>query len=135
MTAGCAVGKTCNGQETIRVRNTIFQGQKVYFNPEEDTCFAWYDDESSPPMPADPFDVERSLVTGVRFGNVTPCPGGDNLCDVPSGLADTSIDRFDPVPRAGSPVVDAGLVEGAPADDITGQPRDGRPDIGACERR
>jgi hypothetical protein len=54
-------------------------GQKVFWDPQTDSCFAWYADESSPPMPANPFDVQHSLVTGA--------------------------------------------------------PRDGRPDIGACERR
>jgi hypothetical protein len=135
MIAGCALDKTCTGTEAVRVSNTIFQGQKVFFSPDQDACFAWYDDESSPPMPANPFLVESSLVTGARFGNVTPCPGSGNLCDVPSGLADTSIDHFDPMPRADSPAIDAGLTGEAPSDDFTGQPRDGRPDIGAYELR
>ncbi|MBP1706018.1 MAG: hypothetical protein H6Q36_1757 [Chloroflexi bacterium] len=135
MVAGCALDKACTGEETIRVRNTVFQGQKVFWDQTTDTCFAWYDDESSLPLPTNPFDVQHSLITGARFGNTTPCPGGNNLCDVPSGLTNTSIDDFDPLPLADSPAVDSGIVEGAPADDLTGQPRDGKPDMGAYERR
>ena len=45
VTTECALDKTCNGSEQILMRNIIFQGQKVFFNPDEDTCFAWYDDE------------------------------------------------------------------------------------------
>jgi hypothetical protein len=135
MIAECALDQKCNGSEKILMDNTIFQGQKVFFNPEEDTCFAWYDDESSPPMPANPFVVEYSLITGARFGNVTPCPGTHNLCEGSSGLTDIRIDHFDPIPQAGSPVIDAGLAEEAPSDDFTGQPRDNTPDIGAYEWR
>ncbi len=38
-------------------------------------------------------------------------------------------------PGRGSPVVDAASVEDMPRDDITGQPRDGAPDVGAYEVR
>jgi len=134
MTAGCALGKECTGEETVRVSNSIFQGQRA-FQEDEDVAFAWYDDESTPPIPADPFVVVNSLITGVRFGNVTPCPGTGNLCGVASGLTDPSIEHFDPMPRPDSPAVDAALASEAAPDDITGQPRDSRPDIGACERR
>jgi hypothetical protein len=79
--------------------------------------------------------VEGSLITGARFGNVTPCPGPNNLCDVASGLTDPSIDHFDPMPLADSLAVDAARAADAPSDDFTGRPRDGRPDIGAYERR
>jgi len=135
MIAGCALGKECKGKETVRVNNTLFQGQKVFWNSDEDVVFAWYDDESSPPMAKNPFVVQGSLITGARFGNVTPCPGTGNLCDVASGLTDPSIEHFDPMPRADSPAVDAGLAAEAPPDDFTGQPRDSHPDIGAYERR
>jgi len=118
----------------VLMRNVLFQGQKIFFNPEEDTCFAWYDDESSPPMPANPFVVDYSLITGVRFGNVTPCPGPHSLCDVLSGLMNMGIDAFDAHLLPGSPATNAGTVDGAPADDFAGHPRDANPDIGAYER-
>ena len=123
-----------SGTERVLVRNTLFQGRPVRWEPEEDTCFAWYDDESSPPMPDNHFVVEYSLITGVRFGNVTPCPGPHNLCDVSSGLVSIDIDEFDALPGPASPAIDAGSADGAPADDFTGRLRDPHPDIGACER-
>jgi hypothetical protein len=134
MIAGCALDKTCNGSENILVRNVLFQGQKVFWQPDEDTCFAWYDDESSPPMPANPFDVGYSLITGVRFGNVEPCPGNNNLCDVNSGVVNAAIATFDAHLQANSPAVNAGTSSGAPATDIEGNPRDAQPDIGAYEQ-
>lgn len=115
------------------MRNVLFQGQRIFWLPDEDVNFAWYDDESSQPMPANPFDVQFSLITGVRFGNVTPCPGSHNLCDGNAGLADSSIESFDAHLTANSPAVNAGTAEGAPADDFDGNPRDSRPDIGAYE--
>lgn len=135
MIAGCALDQNCNGNEKIQMRNVLFQGQKVFFNPNEDTCFAWYDDESSPPMPANPFVVDYSLITGVRFGNVEPCPGTGNLCGGASGVVNTQIDSFDAHLFAGSPAIDAGTLNGAPGHDFDGQPRDAKPDIGAYEWR
>jgi hypothetical protein len=132
--AGCALDQTCNGSERVRVQNTIFQGQEVFWSPGEATCFAWYDDESSPPMPANPFVVSYSLITAVRFGNVIPCPGEGNLCDVFSDLTSIVIDAFDAHLQAGSPAINAGSTDEAPADDFTGRPRDATPDIGAYER-
>ena len=133
MTAECALNQTCTGNERVYVRNTIFQGQKVFWSPGEDNCFAWFDDESSPPMPANPFLVDYSLITGVRFGNVAPCPGVHNLCDVSAGLANIGIDSFDAHLQPGSPAIDHGSAEGAPDVDFEGQPRDSLPDIGMDE--
>jgi hypothetical protein len=133
--AECALDQTCNGSEAILMRNTIFQGQKAFFNPTEDTCFAWYDDESSPPMPANPFVVDYSLITGVRFGNVTPCPGANNQCGVDPGLVSTAIDSFNAHLITGSLAINAGTLSGAPLDDFDGRVRDALPDIGAYEWR
>jgi hypothetical protein len=133
--AGCALDQTCDGTEQVLVSNTLFQGQKIFYTPEEDTCFAWYDDESSLPLPANPFVVVYSLITGVKFGNVTPCPGNNNLCEVPSGVAKVVLDSFDAHLIAGSMAIDAGTADKAPAVDYANRPRDAKPDIGAYERQ
>lgn len=130
---GCTLDQTCNGNEKLLMKNVLFQGQKVFWSPGDDTCFAWYDDESSPPMPANPIEVQYSLINGVRYDNVVPCPGGNNLCDVAAGLVNSTIDRFDAHLAAGSAAINAGTAEGAPADDLDGRPRDVQPDIGAYE--
>jgi hypothetical protein len=126
--AGCALDQTCNGSEKVLMRNLLFQGQKIFFTPDEDTCFAWYDDESSPPMPSNPFVVDYSLITGVRFGNVNPCPGSHNLCDMMPGIANPDIDRFDAHLLAGSPAINAGTPDGAPVVDFDNRPRDTNPE-------
>ena len=133
--AVCALDQSCTGEERVRMRNVLFQGQEVFFSPGEETCLGWYDDESPLPLPVDPFDIEYSLISGVRFGNVEPCPGGHNLCSALSGLQDSAIDSFDAHLEPGSPAIDAGDPAGAPAEDLSGQPRDAHPDIGAYESR
>jgi hypothetical protein len=134
MIAECALDQTCTGDERVLLRNDLFQGQPTFFSPGDAACFAWYDDESSPHMPTNPFVVEYSLINGVRFGNVSPCLGGHNLCGVSPGLMSAAIDDFDPRLEADSPAIDAGTADGTPADDFTGRSRDARPDIGAYER-
>jgi hypothetical protein len=131
--AGCALDQSCNGSEKVTMRNTLFMGQKSFFDPSADVCFAWYDDESNPPMPANPFTVDHSLITGVRFGNVEPCPGSGNLCDVAPGILNTAIDDFNAHLLAGSPAINAGSTAGAPTLDLEGRIRDAQPDIGAYE--
>lgn len=131
---GCTLEQSCNGSERLQVSNVIFQGQLVFWYPEDDSCFAWYDDESSPPMPVNPVNVQYSLINGVRFGNVEPCNSPNNLCDVPAGLVNGEIDSFDGHLTANSPAIDAGNASGAPGDDLEGNPRDANPDIGAYER-
>ncbi len=132
--SGCALDQSCKGSEQVLMINDIFQGQKIFWSPDEDTCFAWYDDESSLPLPANPFNVGFSLITDVRYGNVAPCPGQDNLCDVPSGLVSSEITSFDAHLADGSPAVNAGSAGDAPADDFDGKSRDSQPDIGAYEQ-
>jgi len=133
VTAGCSHGQICNGTERILLRNDIFQGQNVFWYPQDQVCFAWFDDESTSPMPADPFIVDHSLITGVRFGNVTPCQTNGNLCDVPSGLENTTIDLFDAHLTATSLAINAGTFEEAPNDDFDSNTRFDQPDIGAYE--
>jgi hypothetical protein len=135
MIAGCAIDETCYGSEQILVRNSLFQGGKVFYNPDEDTCFAWYDDESSPPMPANPFVIDYSLMSqSMNFGNVNPCPGDHNQCDVADiGLAKSTIDSFNAHLLEFSPAIDAGTTAGAPTRDYAGLPRDNHPDVGAYE--
>jgi len=139
--ASCALNQTCNGSESVRLRNDIFQGAARFARSGEDTCFAWYNDESGDILPQNPFDTDHAVITRTSFGNVTPCPGPHNLCDVPPGLANSSIDAFDPRLLPNSPAIDAGDNTVCPATDYSGNPRpldgngDGRADcdIGAYE--
>lgn len=131
--AGCALDQTCNGNEKVFMVNDIFQGQKIFWSPSEDTCFAWYDDESSSPLPANPFNISNSLITGVRFGNVDACQEQSNICDGSTGLLNSDIAAFDAHLIPGSPAIDAGSSPDSPKDDFDGKQRDAQPDIGAYE--
>jgi hypothetical protein len=143
MIASCALNQTCDGSESVRLRNDIFQGAPRFASPDEDTCFAWYNDESGDVLPQNPFDTDYAVITGTGFGNVTPCPGPHNLCDVSPGLVNPSIDTFDAHLLTNSPAIDAGDNTVCPATDYAGNPRpvdgngDGRADcdIGAYEWR
>jgi hypothetical protein len=129
--ASCALNQTCSGSETISMHNDIFQGQPRFFLPSEDPCFAWYDDE--PPddvLPKNPFTTTYTVITGTRFGNVTPCAGTHNLCNVAPGLVNASIDTFDAHLLPNSPAIDAGDNAVCPATDFSGtaRPQDGNGD-------
>ncbi len=113
------------GTESIRLRNNIFQGQTDFLQPTQDTCLVYEET-----FPGDPFDVDYSLIADVKDDS---CPGPNDICGVPPGLASTAIDAFDAHLLSGSAAIDAGTTSDAPGDDFDGQPRDAVPDIGAYE--
>lgn len=123
VTAECYGG--CNGSERARLRNNIFQGQTDFLQPFEKTCLVYQET-----FPADPFDVDYSLIADVKHDL---CPGSHDLCSVGPGLASTAADSFDAHLLAGSPAINAGLASVAPAGDFDGRARDAQPDIGAYE--
>ncbi len=123
VTAECYGG--CNGSERARLRNNIFQGQTDFLQPDERTCLIYQET-----FPASPFDVDYSLVNGVKDDL---CPGAHDLCGVGLGLVSAAVDSFDAHLLPGSPAIDAGLAGAAPPDDFDGRVRDAQPDIGAYE--
>jgi hypothetical protein len=136
MISTCQQGQTCNGTESVRLLNNIVLGQPRLIVPEENSCFAWYDDESANPLPQNPFTAGYTLITGARFGNVVPCARTGMLCGTAPGLANTAIDMFDAHLEPGSAALDAGSNAGCPSNDIRGFPRpaDGNHDgIAVCD--
>ncbi len=134
--SGCALNQACNGSESVRLRNSIFQGRSPA--PAEQTCFAWYNDESGDTLPSNPFQTEYSLINGARFGNVTPnCSGSGNLCDTAPGLANIAIDAFNARLLPSSPAIDKASSGFSLADDFDrlARPYGTAPDMGAYEFR
>jgi hypothetical protein len=125
--AECAEGESCDGSESILLRNDIFQGHPEFGGGGDTTCLTWTD------LSGDLFAIEHAIIGGLK-GMPDPCLA-DSLCDVPAGLTDGSIDSFDAHLEEGSPAVDSGTREGAPGYDFDGHPRDDHPDIGAYEQR
>ncbi|MBM3135179.1 MAG: hypothetical protein FJZ89_07835, partial [Chloroflexi bacterium] len=123
LTAEC--DGTCDGSESVLVRNNIFQGQTDFLQPFENTCLTW-----SGGFPHDPFDIDYSVINNVKHA---PCPGPHDICGVAPGLVNPSIDAFDAHLLSDSPAINAGTTSGAPAYDFDGYPRDASPDIGAYE--
>jgi hypothetical protein len=118
---------SCDGSETVRLRNNIFQGQTDFLQPFENTCLIYTEN-----FPHDPLDVDYSVIHNVKND---PCPvGSHDICQAP-GLVKPSIDAFNAYLLSTSPAIDAGTTDGAPADDFAGRPRDAQPDIGAYEWR
>ena len=114
-----------DGSETVYLRNNIFLGWPDFESPSEQSCLVY--EES---FPTNPFDIDYSLIAGVKDG---ACPGPHDLCPADLGLTNASQEGYDAHLLPGSPAVDAGLPDAAPADDFAGHARDEAPDIGALE--
>ena len=123
--AECTDG-SCNGSESVLLRNNIFVGQVDFLQPDESTCLVYQET-----FPSNPFDLDYSIVIGAK--DTPPCPGANDLCNTAPGLADSSIDAFDAHLLAGSPAINAGLASAAPSADFDANARDAQPDIGAYE--
>lgn len=78
--------------------------------------------ESTDPVKVNYSDVE---------GECSWCTVGQGNIDKDPRFLDAANDDYRL--RTGSPGIDAGTATGAPAEDILGKPRDGRPDMGAYE--
>jgi hypothetical protein len=126
VTAECS--GSCDGSESVLLRNAIFQGHPDFLSTDEQTCLSWTDG-----FPHDPVSIDYAIIADVKE-MPAPCPD-HSLCGVAPGVANSGIDTFDAHLRADSPAIDSGTTDGAPADDFTGRPRDAQPDIGAYEWR
>ena len=116
---------SCDGSESVRLRNDLFQGHPDFLQPDDITCLAYQET-----FPKDPFDFDYSLIAGVKDD---ACPGVHRICGVSPDLVSAALDAFDAHLRPDSPAIDAGTSIGAPPDDFDGRPRDAHPDIGAYE--
>jgi hypothetical protein len=134
--AGCALNQTCNGSERVFFTNNIFVGQSRFLDPSQESCFAWFNDESPDGLlPSDPFRTEYTIINGTGFGNVDPCGGTQVHCYTDPGLVNSSIQSFSAYLAPGSPAIDAGLNNVCPATDYLKNPRpkDAVCDLGAYE--
>ena len=121
----CAEGNSCNGSETVLLRNSIFQGNPEFGQTEDTTCLVWHG------LGHDPFVYDHDIITGVKNGP-DPCPT-NSLCDVAPGLVSPAIGAFDAHLLSDSLAIDAGTAVSTPTDDYDGRSRDSQPDIGAYE--
>jgi hypothetical protein len=121
----CQDGYSCNGPESVLLRNDIFQGHPEFGGGGDTTCFTWHG------LPHDPFAIDHAIINGLK-NMPEPCPA-DSLCNISPGLASGDINNFDAHLIQGSQAIDNGTADGAPSDDFDGRSRDATPDIGAYE--
>lgn len=116
---------------TVAIENNALVGTLDFLadadgNPGELTC-GHYADESR----------AKVRFSGNAFWNVKhdQCPPGDNLCGEALGLADADLDRFQPMPIAGSVLIDSAVGSTRSNVDFLGRPRPygAASDIGAVE--
>jgi hypothetical protein len=121
---GVREGSTCNGNERITVRNSIFVGDADYFD-STDIAYSYYIGEECNGLK---LDSDYNLFQGVK--NVECGVAGDHVL---SGPHDRCLDAgltgplagpaFDMTLAPGSPAIDAGDDAVCPADDLLGSPR------------
>jgi len=104
--ASCAENETCNGSETILLRNNTFQDYPDFLSDDQ-TCLVYQET-----FPGDPFDVDYSIISNVKRDL---CPGSHDICGVSPGLVNTGTDTFDAHLLANSPARDTGLRDGIQA--------------------
>jgi PKD repeat protein len=113
--AECMDGESCNGSESVLLRNDIFQGHPEFGSSGDTTCFTWYGTGN------DPFTADYSIINGTKTVP-SPCPPG-SLCNVSPGLVNSSMDNFDAHLLQSSPAIDAGSEAACPATDYSGNIR------------
>lgn len=122
----CREGETCDGSESLVVRNTLFLGQVDWAQNFEQSCLYYSG------LVSDPVDFDYNLVWATKDDH--PCPvGAHDVCQDPT-LVDATLDGFDGHLSPGSPAINAGTASDAPAADLDGNPRVDAPDIGAYEQ-
>lgn len=116
----------CNGEERLRIYNSIFQGGPEYMDPSDTTCMYWSDG-----FPVEVLEIADSLVNRVKAFD--GCPGERVVCGLDPGWVNSDLSQFDGHLKANSPAVDAGRSDGGLDEDLEGRPRQGLPDLGAYE--
>jgi hypothetical protein len=117
----CLVSADCtdgaDGSESVVLLNNIFQGQEQFPAQDDKSCLAL-----AAACPANPFEFDYSVIADVKNRD---CPGTNDICNVPAGLADPAIGRFDAHLLPQSPALDSGLPVGGliPGDDFDGTTR------------
>jgi hypothetical protein len=123
----------CDGTETLAAWNNVFLGDSDYFDPEDVTFLFYQEGCGDLRMDSDHniAHTVKNLECGVAGEYVAS--GAHDLCQDPLLAGPLSGQSYGLRLTAGSPAIDAGTTEGAPAVDLEGYPRDAHPDLGAYE--
>jgi len=105
---------SCNGSETMTIRNNVLFGQVDWYQPSQQSCLLYAIDQAQlQPV------YDRNIVHDVK-NNV--CPGGNNICADPL-VRNSSISSFDARLRSNSPAIDQANASFAQPLDVRGRQR------------
>jgi len=112
---------TCNGSETIVIKNNAFQGFSEYLNPSDRACYLWLDTFNHYNL-----QMDYNILYNVKVTDQLTLSAND-LQQNPLFTND-NLSSFDGHLKTGSPAIDSGLSVGSlngliPADDLEGNTR------------
>ncbi|MBI4776306.1 MAG: right-handed parallel beta-helix repeat-containing protein [Deltaproteobacteria bacterium] len=132
LTAECDDG-SCNGSETVTIQNTIFVGNREFLDPEDTTCYIWFDQ-----MNLYDTQIDYNVVYRAKPGNIGL---SENDLSQDPQVVDDTLETFDGHLEAAGPAIDSGAPVGGlggliPNHDLEGfsRPQGGGVDRGAYER-
>jgi hypothetical protein len=137
----CDEYQRCDGSEKVILANSVFSGATDFTDPNDRTCMAWVDSESSQPFTGS-VAAEYNLYNDLKY-DASFSLGSYALVDLDPLFANSAFESFDGHLRTGSPAVDSGLPvglaplgEAIPNHDLEGtsRPQGAGVDRGAYER-
>jgi hypothetical protein len=120
MNIECDENATCDGSETVIIKNNIFQGYREFEEPSDTTCYMWID-----PYNFYNTQIDHNIVYGVKMGEMKL--SAHELNQDPR-VKNSNLASFDGHLKSNSPAINSGLAVGSlrgliPADDIEGNSR------------
>lgn len=140
--AGPHDGFTCNGQEAVVARNSIFLGDQDYFDPSDRTFLFYQEDCGSLRLDSDHNVIHEAKNITCGLDDIHTLSGDFDRCEDPLLIGPLSGERYGMMPVSESPAIDSAkdaicLAAPVSAVDQLGQerPQDGDGDgMANCDR-
>jgi hypothetical protein len=132
--AGPREGYRCSGSESLTAWNNVFQGDLEFLGDGEDITFLFYQEGCGSLKLASDYNIAHDVKNlECQVDGEYVSSGVHDLCQDPLLAGPLAGSQYGLRLTAGSPAIDAGSIEGAPAVDFDGRTRDEAPDMGAYE--
>lgn len=111
---------SCNGTESVTIRNNIFLGNSEFGNSSDTTCYVYFDQDNYYQT-----SFDYNVIYGIKWGNMSLSANDINKDPL---FVNDSLASFDGHLKASSPAIDSGLAVGSlsgliPSDDLEGNNR------------